>query len=239
MAKALLTTSDLAAIEAAVRAAEENTSGEIYCIVAEESSEDLLIPLAWATGVALLAPAILLLAGLPAPALDPAAPGGWPTGWSVLPTTREAAVHAARVGTLVFQAALFVSVLTIASITPIRRLLTPKAFKRERVRQRAETQFLAHNLSATRDRTGVLIYVSAAEHMAELIADEGINAKVEPGTWDRAMQALIGGLKSGEPGEGFIAAIGLCGGVLAEHFPPRPLDNPNELPDAVVLLPSS
>jgi putative membrane protein len=69
------------------------------------------------------------------------------------------------------------------------------------------------------------------------MADEGIAGRVEPHVWDRAMAALASGLKRGEPGAGFAAAVGLCGEVLAEHFPAGSGDNPNELPDAVVVLP--
>ncbi len=59
-----LSPTDLAAIEAAVREAERRTTGEIYCVVAEESSNYGETPLAYAAGVALLAPAILLLGGV-------------------------------------------------------------------------------------------------------------------------------------------------------------------------------
>ena len=64
MAKALLSAEEFAAVEAAVRAAEARTTGEIYCAVAEESADYHATPLAWAAGVALLAPAVLLMAGL-------------------------------------------------------------------------------------------------------------------------------------------------------------------------------
>jgi putative membrane protein len=50
------------------------------------------------------------------------------------------------------------------------------------------------------------------------------------------MAALTEGLKRGEPAAGFAAAVGLCADILAERFPAR-ADNPNELPDAVVILP--
>jgi putative membrane protein len=119
----------------------------------------------------------------------------------------------------------------------VRLKLTPRGVKRHEVRRRAAEIFLSKNLHLTRDRTGVLIFVSLAEHMAEIIADEGIAAQVEPSVWDRAMAALAEGLKRGEPAVGFAAAVRLCGDVLAAHFPARPGDNPNELPDAVVLLP--
>ena len=42
-------------------------------------------------------------------------------------------------------------------------------------------------------------------------------------------------MKNGDPAGGFEAAIGLCGDVLAEHFPPR-TTNPNEIGDRLVLI---
>jgi putative membrane protein len=33
-----------------------------------------------------------------------------------------------------------------------------------------------------------------------------------------------------------VAAVEICGSVLAEHFPPIEGDNPNELPDHVVVI---
>jgi putative membrane protein len=224
--------SDLSAIQAAVREAEARTTGEIYCVVAEESSDYGETPLAWAAGVALLGPALLLLGGVHVSVPDPFA------SWSAAQLTQaaESAARRALVGAIALQGLLFLVTLLLVAIPSVRRALTPGGLKRDRVRRRAQEQFLAKNLSATRERTGVLIYVSLAERMAELIADEGIADHVEPHQWDRAMRALTEGLKRGEPAAGFAAAIGLCADLLAERFPAHP-DNPNELPDAVVVLP--
>jgi putative membrane protein len=234
MDRAVLTSEELAEIQAAVAAAEARTTGEIFCVIAEESADYHATPLAWAAGVALLAPAILLLAGV-----EVRVPDLGLGGWSAVQAERlgETAARGALTGALLLQAVLFLITLSVVSIGPVRRALTPRGMKRERVRQRAEEQFLSKNLHATRERTGVLIYVSLAEHMAELIADEGIHAKVGPAAWEAAMAALVGGVKAGRPAEGFIAAIGQCGEVLAAHFPPTADDNPNELADAVVILP--
>jgi putative membrane protein len=235
MAKPLLTPDELTAVEAAVRAAEARTRGEIYCVLAEESADYHATPLAWAAGVALLAPAILLLFGVHVTAPDMRVFGGWTA--DQVEDIGEATARAALVGTLLLQGLLFLATLFLVAIPPVRRTLTPRGMKRDRVRQRAEQHFLSKNLHATRERTGVLIYVSAAERMAELIADEAIHAQVPDDTWDRAMVALTAGLRQGHAAEGFTAAIGLCADVLAERFPARPDDNPNELPDAIVVLP--
>jgi putative membrane protein len=228
----ILKPADLDAIAAAVHDAEKRTTGEIYCMVAEESSDYAETPLAWAAGVALLAPALLLLGGVQVTVPDLF------QGWTAAQMT-EAAESAARhalIGAIVLQGVLFVATAILVALPPVRRALTPGGLKRDRVRRRAQEHFLAKNLSGTRERTGILIFVSLAERMAEIIADEGIAEQVPPHVWDRAMAALTEGLKRGEPAAGFAAAVGLCADVLAERFPAR-ADNPNELPDAVVILP--
>ncbi|MDB5427240.1 MAG: hypothetical protein JWR43_1215 [Phenylobacterium sp.] len=228
-----LSPSELAAIEAAVRQAEARTTGEIYCVVTEESSHYGETAIAWAAGVALLGPALLLLAGV-----HVTIPDLFST-WSASQAGAavESAVRRALLGAVALQVVLFVLTAVIVSIPPVRRALTPGSLKRLRVRRRAAEQFVAKNLHLTRERTGVLIFVSLGERMAELIADDGIAEHVEPHVWDRAMAALTEGLRRGQPEAGFAAAIGLCADVLAEKFPQRPGDNPNELPDAVVVLP--
>lgn len=224
---------ELSAIEAAVREAEARTTGEIYCVVTEESSHYGETALAWAAGVALLGPALLLVAGV-----HVTIPDLFST-WSAsdVSSAIETAVRHALIGAIVTQGVLFAVVGLIVSIPSVRMALTPRRLKRLRVRRRAAEQFFAKNLHLTRARTGVMIYVSLAEQMAELIADEGIHDHVGPHTWDKAMTALTDGLKHGRVEAGFAAAVRLCGEVLAEKFPADPNDNPNQIPDAVAVLP--
>jgi len=124
------------------------------------------------------------------------------------------------------------------AIGPVRRALTPRGLKRERVRQRAEEQFLSKNLHATRERTGVLIFVSLYEQRAEVIADPGVSAQVEDAAWAMVVADLVAGVRAGRAADGFVAAIERCGRLLAEPFPAGP-DNPNERPDALVEAPSA
>lgn len=228
-----LSATELSAIEAAVRKAEATTTGEIYCVVTEESAHYSEIVIAWATVVALLGPAVLLLAGVHVTIPDLF------SSWSAsdVGVAIETAVRRALIGAIVVQGVLFVLTAGIVSIPAVRRFLTPRGLKRLRVQRRAAEQFIAKNLHATRERTGVLIFVSLGERMAELIADEGIADHVDQHVWDKAMAALTDGLKHGRVEAGFEAAVGLCGEVLAAKFPARAGDNPNELPDAVVVLP--
>lgn len=231
----MLSDADRARVEAAVARGELRTRGEIYTVVARESSDYREVPVAWAAIAALAVPALLLAGGIRVSAPE-ILTGEWSA--AQIGAVAEQSVRSALTWALLMQGMLFVAVaLLVGMIPPLRRLLTPKGLKRERVLRRAQEQFLAKNLAATRERTGVLIYVSAKERMAELIADEGVASKVDPKVWDEAMAALISGIKRKRPAEGFEAAIGLCADILAQHFPANVTDNPNELPDSVVVLP--
>ena len=88
----------------------------------------------------------------------------------------------------------------------------------------------------TRARTGVLVFVAVAEHYVEIIADEGINALVPPGTWDKAVADFVEQVRAGRVTEGFLAVVETVGTRLAEHFPPPP-DDSDELPNESRELP--
>ena len=67
-----------------------------------------------------------------------------------------------------------------------------------------------------------------------MLADRGINEKVQPGTWDEIVRMLTAGLKSGEACAAFCAAIERCGEILAAHFP-WPPDDRDELESKLVI----
>jgi putative membrane protein len=134
-----------------------------------------------------------------------------------------------------------IQVLTFAMLAfvlnraPLRYMLVPKAVKRERAHRRAVEQFLAQNLHTTRGRTGVLIFVSVAEHYAEVLADSGIHSKVTPTEWQAIVTMLTEAIGDGRTADGFVSAIDRCGVILAKHFPPGTQD-PNALPDHLIVL---
>ena len=80
-----------------------------------------------------------------------------------------------------------------------------------------------------------LLFVSVAERYAEIIADEGINERVAPGTWKDIVDGLTAAIGSGHPADGFVTAIAAIGAILAKHFPPG-TRSPNELPDHLIIL---
>lgn len=223
-----ITENDRARIADAISAAEQQTSGEIFCVVSRRVSAYVDVSLGWAAAMALLAPIVFIPFVLDL---------HWPNdGWEAAhQAAQDATTGQALALYALFQAVIFVGVFLLTRIPAVRRLVTPAGVRRGRVREAALQQFLAQGVHVTQDRTGVLIFAALDEHQVELIADESIYAKVDEDAWAQAVAALTRELRADRPVEGFAAAIGLCGQVLARHFPPRP-DNPNELPDHLILL---
>ena len=71
----------------------------------------------------------------------------------------------------------------------------------------------------THGRTGILIYLSLAEHRAEIVADAAIADKVAPEVWGEAMAALIAEIRAGRPGAGRVAAVEQVGAVWPSTSP--------------------
>ncbi len=216
---------DRSAIADAITAAEAKTSGEIVAIVSDQRDRYAATGLTWAALLAFALPLAAVLLGLRPDTLPLL--GGW-SGGDAADDLRRAVEAYAAVQIVVFAllAALFVR-------TPAGAALTPRAIKREHVHAAALTQFRARGIGATRAHTGVLIYVSLPDRIAEVVADTGIFAKVSPDHWATTVTALTEGIRAGTPGAGFVRAIELAGAVLAEHFPAI-ADNPDELPNRLI-----
>lgn len=202
----MLTDAERARIVEAIRAAEERTSGEIYCVVTRACSGYRVFPLAYAASLALLVPLPLIHF----------------TAWPAMVI-------------YLLQLVVFLAILYVATREGIRYRLVPRSTRRARAHQEAMRQFGAHGLQHTELRTGVLIFVSFAEHYAEVIADAGIDSKVSADVWKDCVGALVEEIAAGRAAEGFVTAIGKCAEVLAEHFPPGQV-NRDELPNAIVEL---
>ena len=222
----VLTETDREAVSAAVSAVEDQTAGEIVTIMAERSDSYHDVALVWSALAALAAVSALALAPQFYLGLIDRVTGAWQSEW-----------HPGQLFALALFAASakFLSMWLVQLWQPLRLALVPGPLKHKRVRARAVTSFKIGAERRTHGRTGVLIYLSLAEHRAEIVADDAIAAKVSPEVWGAAMATLVGEIRAGRPGAGLVGAIGQVGAVLAEHFP-RADEDTNELPDRLIEL---
>lgn len=197
-------------IARAITEAEAKTSGEIFA-VRTKASDDYIAPSAVVALAVPLAASVLAAFAGTVLGIDIAA----------LPL-----VLAQAAGT-------FLLLLATRLSLRLRLALAPFSVKASRAHRTALAQFLAHGIHQTEARTGVLLFVSEAEHYAEIVADDGIDAKVPQAEWDAIVALLVEAAKQDRLADGFIAGIDHAGTLLATHFPKGAGDK-NEIADRLV-----
>jgi len=192
-------------IEAAVRAAEERTSGEIVPMVVDES---YTYPRAEIVGAGFLALAtgVTLSWGF-----------GHSSVWIFLP---------------IFLLSYLPFRWLIRALPGLKRQLIHPLEITEEVEEKALVSFIEQGLHHTRDETGILILISLFEHRVHVLADRGINNVVGKETWDEIVTTVTAGIREGRTCEALCAAIGRCGELLEANFPAKH-DDTNELPNLI------
>lgn len=196
-----------AAVRAALVAAELKTEGEIVPVVLERSDRH---PEACclAALVALLLGSALLVSFLP---------------WDEPLLLLSFQVAAGACGWL------------LARLLPdLQRMFVGEARATEVAQEQAVQEFHRMGLHKTKNATGVLLFVSLLERRVIVLGDEGIHAKVGDDHWTATTKAVLKGIAAGSLRQGLLDGIGLCGAVLAEHFPAQKGDV-NELPDRLIV----
>ena len=202
-----LTAPDRLAIEKAVREAEAATSGEIVVMAVAESSNYPSAILAASGAIAL----VLALAG----ALSLRNENLW-------------------VFLALFALFFIVAHEIVKRIPLLKRPFVSRREIAEEVEEAAIHSFYHRKVHETRDRTGILIYISLYEHSVRVLADAGIDAKVGKQTWQGVVDTITKGIRDRRQGEAIREAVGICGKLLSQHFP-RKSDDRNELSDAVII----
>ncbi len=219
MAKSVLSEQEQQRISAAVAEAEKHTSGEIVPVVIRESSDYAVYELVFALISGFIYHSVLLVfykeVSQMISSLFWLAPEWYVTAFYGISTVLV-------IGLVYF----------FSNVPVIDRLIIPGKVRRDAVRKRALLYFAESGLTGTRDRTGILIFVSLLEKRVEVLGDMGINEKISQAEWDSIAGSLAGRIGQGELAEGFCDAIHQCGKKLSEYFPVKP-DDANELPNRV------
>jgi putative membrane protein len=183
----------------------------------------------WAAVAAFVVPPLLVMAGLHRLALA-----------SIFTSWTDDSAHAMEGLILralstfeLLQAGIFLIVALIVALPGVRRVMTPGFLKSYRVRQSARRHFVAVGARLSDAEPHILIYASLADRRVELVAHESIHKAVGEGPWNESVDAVVGGMKTGKPADGFVKAIGICGAALAQHFPPDGAPK-NRLPNTLL-----
>jgi putative membrane protein len=206
----ILTQEEHARVSRAIKQAEQATSGEIFCVLSRRSDSYFL-----AAGF-VLACAVMITTFI--------------ISWLSYFNWYD---FDAYVFPGVQIAAFALSLLVIWFWPSLRLRLVPKSLCYRRAHSNAVRQFLAHNIHATADRTGIVIFISLAERYAEILADSGISSKIEQAEWNRIVATMTETVSRGQIADALIEAVQQSGSLLVTHFP-APSGNRNELPDHVI-----
>jgi putative membrane protein len=191
----LFSDADADRIAAAVKQAEAATSGEIVPYVVDRSDD--YAAAVWRGGFlcAMLASSAFLLVRL----------------------FTETWLPSAVVVIMTTLAAGGAGLLLVSLIPPFKLLFAGSDDVDVCTELRAKEAFLAEEVFKTRDRTGILIFLSLMEKRVIVIGDAGINAKVAESEWQGIVQRIVAGMRNGKPADGLIEAIEQCGALLQAH----------------------
>lgn len=202
-------------IVACVKKVEKTTSGEIVPMVAATSYH---YPLS--TVIGSLAASLIL---------------GF-VGTAILTIVRswgDSSYFDAWVFPAIFGVCFLVAHAVIKRADILKRIFVSPDEMREEVEEAALTSFLRRGLNDTRDQTGILIYISVFERMVHVLADRGINAKVNQETWQEIVDTITSGIRQGRQADAICEAIARCGELLESHFPVKP-DDTDELDNLII-----
>lgn len=202
----LLNEEDQKRVARAIAAIEKDTDAELVTVLARQSDDYRYIPLLWAALLSLLVP--LALAFLP--------------------------VWLSALETLLAQWTVLVLLALLFRWPPLMMALVPRRVKQWRAANLARRTFLDQGLHHTKGGTGLLIFVSEAEHYVEILADRGIAEKVPDQRWQSIVDTFTTHVKQGEVLNGFLECIASCGDELILKIPAT--EQKNELPNHLVLL---
>ena len=121
----------------------------------------------------------------------------------------------------------------ITGLPAVLRIIVPRWAKEQAVHRKVRQLFLDLGVTETRDRSGVLIYLSELERRVEILGDRGIHEHLGKAAWQALVSELVVAIRGGSAADGLLRIIEQLGVELSRKFPIREGDT-NELPNEVV-----
>jgi putative membrane protein len=172
----LFSAADLERINAAVHDAEQRTSGEIVPYVVEQCDDYEFAEWRGGALLALLTAIVLMFLH------------SYTALW--LPIDLAGKLLAVLI-------AFGAGMLLVKYIQSLKRILAGSAAMERRLHQRASEAFIAEEVFLTRDRTGILLFLSLLERRVLVLGDAGINQKVKQEEWQDVVATVVAGIRKG------------------------------------------
>ena len=115
------------------------------------------------------------------------------------------------------------------------RYSTDAVFNGLDTRTRAWQWFGELGVWDTERNSGVLVYVSFADHAVEIVADRGISTKVDEAAWQHVCETMLAAFKREAFVSGLERGLHEVNDILVAHFPRNHKADFDELPNDVVL----
>lgn len=112
-----------------------------------------------------------------------------------------------------------------------RMLFILKSEQADAVDTAIRLSFLKEEVFKTKNRTGIVIFISHLEHRVQIMGDVGISAKVSKEEWSHILETIIQGLKTNEKTDGICKGIGEAKQLLLKYGFVADDDNTDELPN--------
>ncbi|MXX97375.1 MAG: hypothetical protein F4065_05140 [Rhodothermaceae bacterium] len=212
--KAMMTEADLNRIKEAVATAEKQTSGEIVPYIVPQSASHEVAVWRGAGLFAILAYTVVLGTR-------------WFSGWGGSSLTEGI------VPVLLIITAAAIGAALVHWIPAVKRRFAGQVRLALATHRRAMQAFVEKEVFSTRERTGILLFVSLLEHRIEVVGDAGINAKVDTDDWIEVVTTIRQHIKAGQLVEGLVQGIHQCGHLLEKAGVAIRSDDTNELADDV------
>jgi putative membrane protein len=221
-AETFLTEDERRLVEQAVGDVEKTTSAEVVCALATESGR-----YDRAESIVGLAGALVGLGVVQWLASGPIAtePGAWTVQKSV-----------SLMGLALAVVLGFVAGTILASAWHgLRRLFTSSREMLDETERAAGHVFVSRRLASTRDRGGLLIYVSLAERLVVVLGDDGVMKAAGQPFLDGLRDLAVSRLREGKRVEAFTDTLKAAGEKLAGLIPLQKNDA-NELPNPLLVF---
>jgi len=193
----------LDSLEQRVADVEETTAAEVVVVIAGRSGHYRDAALATGAAVAVLTLILMIYLPVDIPASV------------VAPLTAVAGLLGAALG---------------FRVPATQRWFTMAERRQLQVARGARVSFFDEAVSATRERTGVLIYYSLLEDEVEVLTDHGVDARIARGEWNALIQEARREAGAGQWQRTIEQILERATPLLAEHLPAGD-DNPDEIPN--------